>query len=200
MIGAKKGYDLLKKKSDALKKAFNDIMKVMVITKKRMGRDFNECQLEMAQANFAAGDFGVTVRDSVKTKTNVRLIISTENVAGVHQPTFHLRGMNEEEDSMLGMTGGGQAIMKAKDRFQRYLKLIIEIASLQTQYMTIERVIKVTNRRVNALEFVVIPKIESTIAWIIGELDELDREDFYRLKCVQDKKQEAKMIEEEEMK
>jgi len=82
-VGAKKGYDLLKKKSDALKKAFNDIMKKIVLTKKRMGKDFNECQLEMAQANFAAGDFGVTVRDSVKTKTNVRLTISADNVAGV---------------------------------------------------------------------------------------------------------------------
>ena len=60
--------------------------------------------------------------------------------------------------------------------------------------MTIERVIKVTNRRVNALEFVVIPRIEETIKWIESELDELDREDFYRLKCVQDKKQEAKEI------
>jgi V-type H+-transporting ATPase subunit D len=43
MVGAKKGYDLLKKKSDALKKAFNDIMKLMVLTKRKMGKEFNEC-------------------------------------------------------------------------------------------------------------------------------------------------------------
>ena len=59
-----------------------------------------------------------------------------------------------------------------------------------------DRVIQVTNRRVNALEFVVIPKIDEIITWIEGELDELDREDFYRLKCVQDKKKEAKEVEE----
>jgi len=58
---------------------------------------------------------------------------------------------------MIGMTGGGQAINKAKERYQRYLRLLIEVASLQTQFVTIERVIKVTNRRVNALEFVIIP-------------------------------------------
>ena len=124
---------MLKKKSDALKKAFNDIMKRVVNTKKRMGKDFNECQLEMAQANFAAGDFGVTVRGSVKTKTNVRVTISTENIAGVQKPTFHLRGMDQaDDDSMIGMTGGGQAIMKTRERFQRYLRLLVEIASLQT--------------------------------------------------------------------
>jgi hypothetical protein len=49
----------------------------------------------MAQANFAAGDFGVTVRDGVKTKTNVRLNITTENIAGVLQPHFILRGIGE---------------------------------------------------------------------------------------------------------
>ena len=66
MKGAKKGYELLKKKSDALKRAFNEIMKAIVLTKKGMGREFQEAQLEMAQAKFAAGEFGVTVRDSVK--------------------------------------------------------------------------------------------------------------------------------------
>lgn len=51
----------------------------------------------------------------------------------------------------------------------------------------------------NALEFVVIPRIETTQKWIESELDELDREDFYRLKCVQDKKKEAKEEEEIEI-
>jgi len=130
MVGAKKGYDLLKKKSDALKKAFNDIMKVIVVTKKSMGKDFHQCQLEMANANFAAGNFAVAVLDSVKTKTNVRVHITTENVAGVHQPTFHLRGLNEENDSMIGIIQGGQAIMKAKDRFTKYLRLLVQVATL----------------------------------------------------------------------
>ena len=42
-VGAKKGYDLLKRKSDALKKAFNEISKKVVATKRLMGRDYNEC-------------------------------------------------------------------------------------------------------------------------------------------------------------
>lgn len=57
VVGAKKGYDLLKKKSDALKKAFREILIKIVDTKKKMGREFNESLLALAEANFAAGDF-----------------------------------------------------------------------------------------------------------------------------------------------
>ena len=49
-----------------------------------------------------------------------------------------------------------------------------------------------TNRRVNALEFVVIPKFAAVIAFIIQELDEIDREDFVRIKKTQDKKKSHK--------
>ena len=38
VVGAKKGYDLLKKKADALKKAFRDILIKIVDTKKSMGK------------------------------------------------------------------------------------------------------------------------------------------------------------------
>ena len=50
------------------------------------------------------------------------------------------------------------------------------LASLQTSFVTLDEALKVTNRRVNALENVTIPKIEGTLAYIGRELDELERE------------------------
>lgn len=52
-----------------------------------------------------------------------------------------------------------QAYLKA-------VKLLIELASLQTAFLTLDEAIKTTNRRVNALDNVVRPKLENTIAYI----------------------------------
>ena len=56
----------------------------------------------------------------------------------------------------------------------------MELASLQTAFVILDEVIKVTNRRVNAIEHVIIPRLEGTISYIISELDEQDREEFFR--------------------
>ena len=47
---------------------------------------------------------------------------------------------------------------------------MVDLASLQTSFITLDEVIKTTNRRVNAIEHVIIPKIERTLAYIISEL------------------------------
>lgn len=46
------------------------------------------------------------------------------------------------------------------------VKLLVELASLQTAFLTLDEAIKTTNRRVNALDNVVRPKLENTIAYI----------------------------------
>merc|ERR1719375_2555940 len=77
---------------------------------------------------------------------------------------------------------------------------MIRLASLQTSFKTLDEEIKMTSRRVNALEYVIIPRIEVTISEIIQELDEQSRDDFIRIKKVVQKKREkiARMKAEQE--
>ena len=83
-----------------------------------------------------------------------------------------------------------------KKNFYEFLKKIVEIATLQTSYLAIDESLKITNRRVNALEYIVIPKITYTINYIKTELDEREKEDKYKIKKVIKYKQKHKEEEE----
>jgi len=63
----------------------------------------------------------------------------------------------------------------------------------------LDEVIKAVNRRVNAIEHVIIPRTENTIAYINSELDELDREEFFRLKKVKGMKERAVQAQDAEL-
>ncbi|MBH0219727.1 V-type ATP synthase subunit D, partial [Listeria monocytogenes] len=102
-------------------------------------------------------------------------------------PIFESYTDGTDTSELAGLARGGQQLTKLKKNFQSAVKLLVELASLQTSFVTLDEVIKITNRRVNAIEHVIIPRLERTLAYIISELDELEREEFYRLKKIQDK-------------
>jgi len=91
---------------------------------------------------------------------------------------------------------GGQQVQRCRETYARAVETLVELASLQTAFVILDEVIKVVNRRVNAIEHVIIPRTENTIKYINAELDEIDREEFYRLKKVSGKKErDAKAAE-----
>lgn len=186
--GAEKGHSLLKKKADALQIKFRQILKKIIETKSLMGGVMKEASFSMSEAKFAVGnDFNTIVLQNVnKAQTKVRT--KKENVAGVNLPSFEAYQDSGDTWELAGLARGGQQLSKLKKNYARAVQLLVDLASLQTSFITLDEVIKVTNRRVNALEHVLIPRIERTLAYIITELDEREREEFYRLKKVVEKK------------
>ncbi|KAK2159375.1 hypothetical protein LSH36_154g08016 [Paralvinella palmiformis] len=189
--GAQKGHSLLKKKTDALRIRFRTVLKKIIETKTLMGDVMKEAAFSLAEAKFAMGDFNDLVIQNV-SKAQIKVKSKKDNVAGVLLPIFEHYQDGSDSYELTGLSRGGQQIDKLKRNYAKAVELLVELASLQTSFVTLDETIKVTQRRVNAIEYVIIPRIERTLSYITQELDEREREEFFRLKKVQGKKQRDK--------
>merc|ERR1712003_592632 len=95
--------------------------------------------------------------------------------------------------------GSGVALKKCREAFKSSLMLIIKLAGLQAAYTTLDVALRITSRRVNALENVFVPRLINTVNYINSELDERDREDLFRLKKVVKAKRELQAEREKEI-
>jgi V-type H+-transporting ATPase subunit D len=185
--GAQKGHSLLKKKSDALTLRFRQILRKIIDTKVLMGDVMKEAAFSLAEAKFAMGDFNHLVLQNVG-KAQLKVKSKKDNVAGVTLPSFECYQDGPDSNVLLGLGRGGQQTDRLKKNYAKAIELLVDLASLQTSFLTLDEAIKITNRRVNAIEHVIIPRIERTLEYITTELDEREREEFYRMKKIQRKK------------
>lgn len=166
-----------------------------------MGRVMQLASFSLAEVTYAAGDISYLVQEQAKTAT-FKVKAKTDNVSGVILPAFQVereggngrstalvrrsndiecRRLSLIDFNLTGLGRGGQQIQKSKEVYAKAVETLVELASLQTAFTILDEVIRATNRRVNAIEHVVIPKLDNTIKYIISELDEMDREEFFRL-------------------
>lgn len=94
-----------------------------------------------------------------------------------------------------GLTGGGHEVSVAQRKWQEVAAGVIEVAGLQTAFVALDEAMRLTSRRVNALENVLLPRIRATISYIKSELDEMEREEVYRIKKVLEVKAKHKAAE-----
>ena len=193
LAGATRGHALLKKKSDALTVQFRAILKRIVSAKDAMGDAMRAASLSLAEALYVAGaPLRHVVQQSVSGPARLRVCAHQDNIAGVRLPRFESflangaasAGGGSSSASLAGLAGGGQQVAACRAAHARALEVLVELASLQTSFLTLDAAIRTTNRRVNALENVVKPRLENTIAYIRGELDEHEREEFFLLKKI----------------
>lgn len=177
-----------------------------------MGRVMQVAAFSLAEVTYAVGgDIGYQIQESVK-QARFRVRTKQENVSGVYLPQFESYQADTNDFALTGLGKGGQQVQRCRETYARAVETLVELASLQTAFVILDEVIKVVNRRVNAMwvsfapkychqtdsrsEHVIIPRTENTIKYINSELDELDREEFYRLKKVSNKKQKDAAEEE----
>jgi V-type H+-transporting ATPase subunit D len=199
LVGATRGHDLLKKKSDALTMRFRSLLREIRETKLQVGELAKEALFSYTEVNFVVNDISPTVLQSV-TNMPQMLFMTIDNIAGVRVPEFARAGSatDAQTNALYGLSRGGQQIAKAREAFNGLLDALVKLAMLQTSFQIIDEVLRITNRRVNAMEYVLIPRYKDLIAFVDFGLEENEREEFYRLKKVQEKRKVIQQLVEQQ--
>jgi len=124
-------------------------------TKEAVAKEMQGATFCISEAVWAAGDFRKHVVDAPQKERALATVrVRRDNVAGVRLPVFALtKGTGSTvEMETLGLASGGRQIAAAKEKFTSLLELLVKLGSLQTSFLTLDEAIKVTNRRVNALD------------------------------------------------
>jgi V-type H+-transporting ATPase subunit D len=116
-----------------------------------MGDVMKLAAFSLAEVKFMTGDINQVVIQKVeKAQTKVRS--KKDNIAGVIIPIFESYSEGNNAFEYTGLAQGGQTIVKLKKNYEAAIKVIVELASLQSAFVILDEVIKITNRRVNAIE------------------------------------------------
>jgi len=194
---AQQGNDLLKQKRDALLMEFMEVMDQVLDSSKKLQEA--AAKASYAQAVAKAVDGSVTMRSAaMANKGEVDVELKGAVIMGVPVPEVTKKSIKKTSlERGFSMTSVSSRINETAERFEDEVNIIIEIAAIETKLKRLGEEIQRTRRRVNALDYVVIPQLEEQVKYIQMALDERAREELFRLKKVK-KSIEAKKKEKQE--
>jgi V/A-type H+-transporting ATPase subunit D len=182
---AQKGYELLKEKRDALIMEFFRLIEDVKELRDKLQEDLAQAFQNLKYAKMIDGPLKLySLASSIKPTLNLE--VETHNVMGVKMPKLNVISQNGEgaQHSLIGFSSKTD---DAKRYFKNALDTIIKLAEIEGSVKRLAEEIEKSKRRVNALKFIVIPRIEATINYIELHLEEAEREDFTRLKFIKRK-------------
>ena len=184
---AQSGYGLLKKKRDGLILEFFKILKEVKKLRGKISEDYKDALEKIARARLLETDTSLeSIALAVKDKPRVE--VSQRNIMGVIVPKVSSEA--GKKGVMLrgyGITSSSASVDDAAEGFEKVVESIIVAAEVETSMKKVLAEIDSTKRRVNALEFEVIPKMRSARDFITLRLEEMERENVFRLKRIKKK-------------
>lgn len=185
---AKSGYKLLKKKRDGLILEFYEILNKTKSVRSEMTEKFKEAIKKINVARIVDGDLAIkSISMAIKNKPNVE--VENKNIMGVVVPSIQSKHVVKTVlERGYGVVNTSSAINEATNAYEELLEYIILVAEIETSMMRLLEEIDKTKRRVNALEFEVIPKLIKTMNFIELRLEEMERETVFRSKRIKKKR------------
>ncbi|HON81756.1 MAG TPA: V-type ATP synthase subunit D [Methanoregulaceae archaeon] len=181
---SERGYKILKMKRDGLIIEFFKVLETAKDSQSGLLEKYLRAGQMMAFAETVEGAIGVkSAAFSVQEVPDIR--VASKNIMGVVVPEIESSKVRKSlVDRGYGLLGTTSAIDEAASAYEDLVEAIIESAEIETTMKKLLDEIESTKRRVNALEFKVIPELTEARDFIKMRLDEMEREELFRLKKI----------------
>ncbi len=191
---ARRGHKLLKDKRDELMKQFLEVVRENKVLRERV-----EASLASVHASFSvagATSSPLMLKEALLLpKKEGRLNVSYRNLMSVTVPTFSLQVISEggKDGYNYGMAFTSGELDTAVRELNDLLEDLVKLAEMEKTAQMLAEEIEKTRRRVNALEYIMIPRYLEAMKSIRMKLDENERGNTTRLMKVKDMMLKAQM-------
>lgn len=185
---AKSGHKLLKKKRDGLIIEFFNLLKEAKQTMEEVEQAYEKAIKRLAIVEMTEGATKLrSVAMAVERFPSIKFRL--RNVMGVSVPTIEIMGEEKHfHERGLGILSTNARVDEASYYFQILIKVLVKYAEKVSAIYRILEEIEKTKRKVNALEFEIIPRLEESAEFINQRLKDMERENIFRLKRIKSKK------------
>jgi len=187
---AQSGYNLLKKKRDGLILDFFEILNRAKTLRSELVSFFKDSQNKLNIARVLELD--LTIKSvALAMKNRPEIDLKTKSIMGVKVPKINQLDLQKKRFERGPGIYNSSAISEAAEAYEKLVEKITIAAEVETSMKKLLQEIEKTKRRVNALEFAVIPKMQKQAAFIRLRLEEMERENIFRMKRIKKKAESA---------
>jgi len=179
---AESGREVLERKRDILLRELRNSIYEAERTREELLESLGKAYQKLRDANMAKGSETVS-SVALGSSNEAHYVIDYKSIMGVTVPSVEFQGAPDVKPDY-GFANTSVELDKAFKHFQSILTLIADLARAEGATFQIANDVRRTQRRVNALNYVLIPRYRKTAKWIELVLEEKDREEFVRTKII----------------
>lgn len=187
LVSLRRGHKILKDKRDELMRQFLLLVKENKELRLKVEKGINEANKHMALANATMSREEIEVALMMPTQ-KVSLEVKKKTVMSVDVPSYELKLKSPDKSDVYsyGFAFTSGELDSSVKALSDILPDMLRLAEVEKTCQLLSAEIERTRRRVNALEYVLIPDHEETIKYITMKLDENERSNTTRLMKVKD--------------
>ncbi len=182
----KSGYALLKKKRDGLILDFFDILAEVKKLRSGIIEGHNLAKEKMGMARMIESDLKIKSL-ALAVSNQPEIEVGQKNIMGVTVPYISSLSLQKSILNRGYSIYNSAAVDEAAEAYEKVVEYVVRAAEVETSMRRLLKEIEKTKRRVNALEFEVIPNMERAKNFIQLRLEEVERENLFRMKRIKKK-------------